>query len=313
MPARPSAVVVGTACYLFSGVFWGLNIPLTAELLRDFDPFWLSACRYAIAATLLGALVLLTLGPRQLRAPIPPARIATMSLFVSGFLVTYNVGLMLVHPITAAALLAGSPVYVAVVSRAMTGAPLARGFWPATALTVLGAGVAVWGRASAAGTGLHVGGGEVLIVASIVCWTVYSILAQRWFAPDVPQLRRTWLTALGSLPWLVAFWAIARATGAIGEPNLRPPAAALANLAITAVFSTALASVAWNLGVARLGIAAGGMWQNTVPVFAVLFSLAFFGVVPTAAQVAGGAIVLAGVLLMQWNTIRAARRPASAA
>jgi drug/metabolite transporter (DMT)-like permease len=64
--------------------------------------------------------------------------------------------------------------------------------------------------------------------------------------------------------------------------------------------------------VARLGIAAGAMWQNTVPVFAVLISLAFFGVVPTASEVAGGAVVLCGVAYMQWRTMRAAPRPTGA-
>jgi hypothetical protein len=42
-------------------------------------------------------------------------------------------------PLTVAALSAGSPVYVAVVSRLMTGARLERGFWGATVLTLVGA------------------------------------------------------------------------------------------------------------------------------------------------------------------------------
>jgi len=82
-----------------------------------------------------------------------------------------------------------------------------------------------------------------------------------------------------------------------------------------ALLSTALSTVAWNIGVSRLGIAVGGLWQNTVPVFAVLISLAFFGVVPTGTQVLGGAVVLAGVAIMQWHSIRATRalpRPAAA-
>ena len=48
------------------------------------------------------------------------------------------------------------------------------------------------------------------------------------------------------------------------------------------------------------------MWQNTIPVFAVLISLVGYGVVPTASQVLGGAVVLAGVAWMQWRSLRAA-------
>jgi drug/metabolite transporter (DMT)-like permease len=310
MDLRASPATVGTACYLVASVFWGMNIPLTVALLESFDPFWLPPVRYLIASALLGAWVVATLGPAQLRAPIPLARVAGLSLAVAVFLVFYNVGLMLTHPVTAAAVIAGSPVYVAVVSRAMTGARLGEGFAGAMLLTVAGSAIAVAGRAVAGAPGLRMQGGEAMLVLSIVAWTVYSILAQRWFPPAVSQLRRTFLSSFGAIPWLLAFWALARAAGVVGEPNLDPGARALGFLAVTAVFGTALATVAWNVGVSRLGIAAGGLWQNSVPVFAVLISLLVFGVVPTSAQVLGGAVVLAGVAWMQWRTLRAARRRA---
>ena len=78
----------------------------------------------------------------------------------------------------------------------------------------------------------------------------------------------------------------------------------LLQLGVAAVFCTGLATVAWNVGVSRLGIQSGGLWQNTVPVFAVLISLLFFGVPPLAEQLVGGAVVLAGVLYMQWQRLR---------
>jgi drug/metabolite transporter (DMT)-like permease len=215
-----------------------------------------------------------------------------------------------------AAISAGSPVYVAVVSRLMTGAPLERGFWGATVLTLLGAGIAIWGQARAGIGGdraFGLGGGELLVVLGICSWTAYSILAQRWFEPGTPQLRRTFLTTVGALPWLLFFWACARATGLARPPNLQPGPVPLLQLGVAAVFCTGLATVAWNIGVSRLGIQSGGLWQNTVPVFAVLISLLFFGVPPLAEQLVGGAVVLAGVLYMQWQRLRGAltsRNPA---
>jgi len=322
------AALVGTAGYLFACVLWGLNLPLSAALLKHFDPFWVSPLRYVVATLLLGAMVLVSAGPAQLRSPIPLWRVAVLSLCVAGFLVLYNLGLFRTHPMTVAAISAGSPVYVAVVSRLMTGARLERGFWGATVLTLIGAGIAVAGRAKAlaAADGLPAGaalsqqggaafspqgaaafspqGGELMVVLGICSWTAYSILAQRWFPPSTSQLRRTYLTTIWALPWLFLFWALARAAGLAGAPNLHPPPLPVAQLLVAAVFCTALATVAWNTGVNRLGIQTGGLWQNTVPVFAVLISLLFFGVQPLAEQLIGGAVVLAGVLYMQWQ-----RRP----
>ena len=307
MPNRPSAALAGTVCYAGASVLWGLNIPLTAALLQDFDPFWLPPLRYLIAATVLGAWLVATLGAGALRSPIAASQVALLGGAVSAFLVCFTVGLLHTHPITAAALIAGSPVYVAVVSRAMTGARLAKGFVGATLLTLLGAGIAIAGRAQGAGSAVGLQGGEPLLIASIVCWTVYSILAQRWFDAGIPQLQRTFLSSAAAIPWLLVFWLLAGIVGVVGMPNLSPTPRAAVYLLITAVFCTAIATVAWNVGVSRLGIAVGGMWQNTVPVFAVLISLVFFGVMPTAAQVLGGTVVLAGVLWMQWHTVRGAR------
>jgi len=298
--------LIGTLGYLSACLLFGLNLPLSAELLRHFDPFWVSPLRYVVAALLLGTMVALSAGVRQLRSPIPLWRVAILSLCVAAFLVLYNLGLYRTHAMTVAAISAGSPVYVAVVSRLMTGARLERGFWGATVLTLVGAGIAIWGQARAGiGSALSLQGGEVLVVLGICSWTAYSILAQRWFEPGTPQLRRTFLTTVGALPWLLLFWALARAVGLAGEPNLSPGPVPLMQLLVAAVFCTALATVGWNIGVNRLGIQSGGLWQNTVPVFAVLIAMLLFGVQPLAEQVVGGAIVMAGVLYMQWRRMRA--------
>lgn len=298
--------------YLVAAVLWGLNIPMMSHLLKGFDPFWLAPTRQAVAAAVLALWVGATLGWRQLASPLPLWRVMVMSAAVAGFLVLFNLGLMLSSPINTAAVIAGSPVYVAVVSRLMTGARLERGFWGATVLTLLGAGIALQGRLQGASAPAW-RGGELLIVGSVASWTVYTLLSQRWFAADVPQLRRTWVTTLGAVPWLLGVWALARASGLAGPPRLEAPLSEWAYLAANAALCTAVATVAWNRGVARLGIQAGAVWQNMVPVFAVLISALFFGLVPTVWQLVGGLVVLSGVLWMQWNKRRAMAAAAASA
>ena len=58
-PAAPahSAVLTGTLGYLTASLLWGLNLPLSAALLKHFDPFWVSPLRYVIATVLLGAML----------------------------------------------------------------------------------------------------------------------------------------------------------------------------------------------------------------------------------------------------------------
>lgn len=296
-----AALASGTLAYFTTSVVWGANIPLTAILFRTWDPFFLAPLRVAVASVVLAATVGFALGWRRLAIPIGIGRFAAMSAALAAFFILFNLGLRYTNTITAAAIMAGAPVYGAVTMRLVAGAPLERGFGPAALMTVVGAAIAVWSRAD--GGGLRLQGGEPLIVLAFVCWTLYSVSAQRWFTPDTPQLRRTWVATIGTLFWLLPCWALVRAAGLVGPPNLAPDVEALLWLALTATLATALGGVLWNIGVARVGLAAGVLWQNAVPVFGVLISM-LFGFVPTAGQVLGGALVLAGVLTMQWHRLR---------
>ena len=299
---------IGTAGYLIACTLWGLNLPLVAQLLKTFDPLFLSPLRQSISALTLAIWVAVTLGPSRLRSPVSWIRVAIMGAWVSGFLLFYNLGLMFCHPITAAAVLAGAPVYMGVVSRVMTGARFERGFWGATLLTLIGAAIAIQGRAQLADTPMGWRGGEVLLIIGSLCWNVYTILSQRWFDPEVPQLRRTWFATAGAVPFLLVYWAFSRALGLTGEPNLAPSSTAIVELAVAAVLCSAVSVVAWNVGISHLGVQTGGLWQNTVPVWAVLISAVFFGVHPLPQQLAGGGIVMLGVLYMQWVRLRESRK-----
>lgn len=297
------AWILGTAFFVFSAFFWGMNVPMTTRLFATWDAYFLAPARLVIASAVLALLVVLTRGARELAWPVGPGRALLLAFPLAAFFVSYNLGLQYSNPITAAAVMAGAPVYAALTLRLMTGARLERGFAPAAILTCIGAWIAVQGRPGMAGTSAGFGGGELFIVLAFACWNVYSIASQRMFPPHVAQLRRTYVGSLASLPWLVGAWLLAMATGIVEAPRLDPGIEASTLLLVTAVFATALSIFSWNMGVQRAGLAAGSLWQNMVPVFAVLVSM-LYGIFPTTQQVAGGAIVLCGVLYMQWRRLR---------
>ena len=290
---------VGIACYFFAAFFWGLNIPVTVKLFDSFDPYFLAAVRVLIAAVVLCLVCIATNGLKTLSMPIAVRRLALLSLALALFFSLYNLGLKYTNPITAAAIMAATPVYTAVTLRLTTGAALQPGFWVAATLSILGTAIAIMGRPDAALSNLSLQGGEILIVLSYVSWNLFSILAQRWFAAEVPQLQRTYLAMAAAVLWMTLVWGLVLQAGLIAAPTLAPSQRDVVYILVTAVFSTGLGVAAWNLGVKRIGLAAGAVWQNTVPVFGVLIAIAF-GIMPTVAQLLGGAIVLAGVFYMNW-------------
>lgn len=296
------AWILGIAFFLFSAFFWGMNVPMTTRMFATWDAYFLAPTRILIASMVLALLVAFTRGARELAWPIGLGRALLLAFPLAAFFVSYNLGLQYSNPITAAAVMAGAPVYAALTLRVLTGARLERGFAPAALLTCIGAGIAIQGRPALAGTSFGIGGGELLVALAFMCWNVYSIVSQRWFPPATAQLRRTYVATVASLPWLVIAWLAAWASGIVSAPRLDPDAEALTLLLVTAIFATGLAIYSWNMGVQRAGLAAGSLWQNMVPVFAVLVSM-LYGIFPTIQQVIGGAIVLCGVLYMQWRRI----------
>ncbi|MCW5746566.1 MAG: DMT family transporter [Alphaproteobacteria bacterium] len=298
------AAWVGMGAFLVTSMFWGANLPLTTVLLRSFDPFWLTPWRLVLAAAALGAVVCVTEGYRALRVEISWARFLLLGLSISLFFIDYVVALRHTNTVTAAAVMAGGPIYAVVTLRLITGTPVERGFGVALLLTLIGSAVTIYGQASALGRGFVLMGGEPLVALSIVLWTIYSILAQRWFVPATSQLRRAYTASLGAVIWLFLFWLVSRLTGLAGPPNLAPSAEAVLWMVFTAVFATGLGNFTWNIGVSRAGLAMGSLWQNAVPVFGVIIAT-LFGIYPLVEQVVGGLLVMAGVLYMQWRKLRA--------
>lgn len=300
----PSALLAGTLSYLGATLAWGMNIPLTAVLLQTWDPYFLSLIRVVLAALTFALLVVLV--ERRADAPplgISPLRLALTGGAFAGFLLLYNLGLNFSDPVTAAAIMAGTPVYAAVTMRLVTGSRLERGFVVAATLTIVGAAVAVfWGGTGTTRAGFR--GGEVSILLAFVFWNLYTLATQHWFGAEVSQLRRIFYAYLLSCAWLLIGWLALAAMSIAPGPNLQPDAQAVMFLILTATVATAGGVLLWNFGVARIGLPTGALWQNMVPVFGIAIGAAL-GFIPTIGQIAGGLIVLSGVLWMQWQKTRA--------
>ncbi|MGZ8513367.1 MAG: DMT family transporter, partial [Candidatus Limnocylindria bacterium] len=94
-----------------------------------------------------------------------------------------------------------------------------------------------------------------------------------------------------------------------GLPRLQSaPPEALAGVAYLAVFGTVGAFVLFNLGVARIGAARASAFALLVPVVGVLSSVALLGERLGPLTVLGGAVVLAGLWLVEHRGT--AHRPA---
>lgn len=279
---------------LLTMFFWGSMIPVIGALFSTWDPPALSAVRYAIAIPLVLGLVF-----AFDRAALTPGNLPVWRIWfiggvgIAGFNTFYVLGIAYSGPITAAIIGPCSPIVAAFLARAFFSIPLARGTGLALVLAVGGGLIAVAGR-SQGGDDDATLLGIVFLLISFACWTWYSLAGQRWLG-HLSQLTFTAFTMTSAMVWLIAIDVVAVTAGWAEMPTTEPSAAAVVLMIWLAVSGSAIGVFLWNFGVKEVGVVVASMYLNLCPIIAVLVSIAF-GARPSAWQLIGGAVVLAGVV-----------------
>ena len=283
--------------------FWGSMIPVIHVLFATWDAPALNAIRYTVAVPLvLIPVFLIERGALRMRG-LPWWRIWVIGgLGIAGFNTFHTLGIAFCGPITAAVIGPCAPVLAALMASAFFRIPLARGTGLALVLAVGGGLLAVIGTPGGGGERTTIIG-VVFLLTSYACWSWYSLAGQRWLG-GLSQLTFTAYTMAAAATWFIAIDVAAVGSGWAEVPTWQPSGLAVALMAWLAVTGSAMGVFFWNYGVHQLGVVIASMYLNLCPVFAVLISMAF-GAHPTAWQLIGGALVLAGVIQAQVRRIRA--------
>ena len=136
--------------------------------------------------------------------------------------------------------------------------------------------------------------GDVFFIVGALCWGVYTVavkVATRRFTSVTATLYGTVAGTLMLLPFSIAergWLALAVA-----------PAAAWLGVLFLAVFGTVFAFVLFNEGVKRIGAGPASAFAFLVPIVGVVSSAVLLDEVLTAPMIAGGALVLLGLWLVQ--------------
>lgn len=294
---------------LVTALAWGSQIPLMNVLFERWDPYFLAALRYVLAVPVLLAILFLVEPMRGLGRAALSRPVWILGFLLGLFVPLYSLGIAHSNPNTAAILGSAGPVVAAIVAWIGFRLPLERSMIPAILLAMVGGGLATYdpGRA---GSPFDIRGGEILIVIAAAIWAWYSLAAQRWLA-GWSQLR---ISALTLLPGAVFSTLIYLAVAAIGLAPLPPPwprdAVDAGLLAWLVLVSVVAGTLGWNYGVRHLGVIVASLYLNFIPVFAIGITTAL-GTPPTAMQLLGGALVLAGVMQSQLRHLRWRRGAAS--
>ncbi len=146
--------------------------------------------------------------------------------------------------------------------------------------------------------------GDVLVILSMLLWSLYTVCL-RWRPTELHTLAFLFvISCVGTLAVLPLY---------VGETVLGRHAVwtweAVAALAYVGLFSSFLAYVFWNQGVAQVGANVAGLFVHLMPVFGAALAWIFLGERLQLFHIAGIALILSGI----YATSRAAAPPVPAA
>jgi drug/metabolite transporter (DMT)-like permease len=300
MSDRPPAAATHAAIYVrlaLVALIWGGTFIAGRVAATEIAPATAALWRYLAATVAVLAAQLVVEG----RLPRLSARqwLGVTLLGATG-VAAYNlcfmIGLQTVPASRASLIVALNPAGTFVGAALLFGEPVDRRKVLGVALALLGA-VIVIGRGNplAPFTG-GIGAGDAVIFGCVVSWVAYTLIGKRILAGLSPLAATTYATLTGTVILAVAAAALPPPLGGLGVPDAS--LAAWASIAFLGVFGTAVAFVWFYEGVRAIGPARAAVFINLVPVAAVTLGVLLLGEHLEPSMLASGALVVAGVWLL---------------
>lgn len=273
-----------------TALFWGANFVLAGPVLSDLPPLWAAATRF-----LLGAALMLAVAAVRREKLLDLLRRHALVYFMLGtvgiaaFNLLFFYALQTTSANNGALIMAINPLLTTLLAAVFIGEKATLRHVLALPVALAGVAVVISHGEMGRFASMTFSQGDLMMLTATLSWAAYNVLTRRYMPQGSPLAHTSWIMAAGALVLLAVALFSGSHIHALG-------AKAGAAMAFMVIAGTVLAYLFWGIGIAHLGAGRTSIFINLVPVFAMLTGV-FIGDVPTGAQLAGGLLVLGGVII----------------
>ena len=273
-------------------LLWASAFPAITVAVRGFGPAGLAVARLAVASAAL-AIAAPWLGVRRPRPRDLPLIALCGLAGMTGYQLLLNAGERVVPAGTASLLVATAPVYssllaVAFLGERSSGRHRVNRHWAGSAVALAGTALI------AVSHGLGFGTSALIVLAAAVLQGIFHTaqkpLLARYTGFEVTAYAM-WAGTVFVLPWTGSL------VRALWGPGAHAGGAAIGSAVFLGLAPSAAGFVLWAYAMARMDVGRVTVSLYLVPAAAIGIALVWLGQVPGPAELIGGAIALAGVVL----------------
>lgn len=280
-------------------LLWALNVTVTKYVfLHGWRPLAYGTLRYLAAILLFWAYVYRRERSfRIARRDLGLVVVAAAMIFLNQLCFVY--GLEFAQASTIALLLGAIPVFTGLFALALRVERLRGEFWAGAALTFAGVGLVAAASGGGFSSSLE---GDLLGIGLAATWAAYTVAIAPLLRRYSPHRISAVVLALGWIP-LAAI-----GTRQLGQQHFAFGWPVWLGFGYAVVGPLFLTTILWFTAIDRVGPGRAALFNNLEPFFAVFFALVLLGERLHPLEIAGGALIFAGIALE-----RLRRRPLEAA
>lgn len=295
MVAGQPSKVAALAGLTLAMVLFGGTYAVTKVAAEELSPALLAFLRYVVAGAVLLPIALVGSRFAKLPQPIPWTRLTIMAgTGVALFTIAFNYALVFATSTQGAMIYALVPAATASVAWMLLKERQSRLRIVGMVTSLVGVSIVLLSAEQGGTASSPLLGGGLMLIA-VATWAFYTVVAKQLAGVD--QIAVITLVMLIGAAMLLPFAVIEAFTTPLQWPSL----AGFGGLVFLGVVTSALVFILYNWSMRAVDATTAGIFANVDPVVGVLTGVLFLGETINALQIAGGAIVIVGVVV---STVR---------